>query len=99
MNENSLCSVDDCECVWVLLVWHPTSRTEAIQIFLDVMPAPHANAISTGARHEILINHIHFLHAQGACITITITHDQKSILLLSFGVVFNRPGGKKYSPL
>ncbi len=60
--------------MWVVFVWDPTGGTEAVQVLLDVVPAPHAHAVPAGAGHEIAVNHIDLLHTEGARVGFAVTH-------------------------
>ena len=49
-----------------VVVWRATRRTEAIEVLLDVPIAEEADLVAALARPEVLVRHVHVLHAEWA---------------------------------
>eukprot|EP00601_Ochromonadales_sp_CCMP2298_P001723 CAMPEP_0173187656 /NCGR_PEP_ID=MMETSP1141-20130122/10829_1 /TAXON_ID=483371 /ORGANISM="non described non described, Strain CCMP2298" /LENGTH=145 /DNA_ID=CAMNT_0014111515 /DNA_START=1608 /DNA_END=2045 /DNA_ORIENTATION=+ len=56
-------SVHGREGVRVFVVRRPASGAEPVQVFPDMMPAPHAHLVSARTWEEILVRKVQFLHA------------------------------------
>lgn len=58
--------------MWIVLVGRPTCRTEAVQVVLDVMPAPHADLVATFARQKVLVRKVELFAAERADLLVEV---------------------------